>query len=148
MVSYPRRLHSGHFTCYLNRTYHVLTTHRISAGSGEHANVIDYSAKFAVAEEEDMKKTQAITAMLGAVLLCGLTLAQEPVVDIDKNIHPNLAEAQRLVVDANHYVQLAQKDDRYDMRGHAEKARQLLAQVNLELKAAAEAANASMKTKH
>ncbi len=26
MVSYPRRLHSGHFTCYLNRTYHVLTT--------------------------------------------------------------------------------------------------------------------------
>src|ERR1700732_5080353 len=26
MVSYPRRLQSGHFTCYLNRTYHVLTT--------------------------------------------------------------------------------------------------------------------------
>ena len=26
MLSYPRRLQSGHFTCYLNRTYHVLTT--------------------------------------------------------------------------------------------------------------------------
>src|SRR5271169_203591 len=26
MLSYPRRLPSGHFTCYLNRTYHVLTT--------------------------------------------------------------------------------------------------------------------------
>jgi len=26
MVSYPRRLPSGHITCYLNRTYHVLTT--------------------------------------------------------------------------------------------------------------------------
>jgi hypothetical protein len=26
MVSYPRRLQSGHFICYLNRTYHVLTT--------------------------------------------------------------------------------------------------------------------------
>jgi len=26
MVSYPRRLKSGHVTCYLNRTYHVLTT--------------------------------------------------------------------------------------------------------------------------
>jgi hypothetical protein len=26
MVSYPRRLQSGHITCYLNRTYHVLTT--------------------------------------------------------------------------------------------------------------------------
>src|ERR1019366_2234551 len=27
MLSYPRRLPSGHFTCYLHRTYHVLTTH-------------------------------------------------------------------------------------------------------------------------
>jgi hypothetical protein len=26
MLSYNRRLPSGHFTCYLNRTYHVLTT--------------------------------------------------------------------------------------------------------------------------
>src|ERR1035441_4993022 len=26
MLSYPRRLQSGHFTCYLIRTYHVLTT--------------------------------------------------------------------------------------------------------------------------
>src|SRR5450759_3467294 len=26
MLSYPRRLPSGHITCYLNRTYHVLTT--------------------------------------------------------------------------------------------------------------------------
>jgi len=26
MVSYPHRLQSGHITCYLNRTYHVLPT--------------------------------------------------------------------------------------------------------------------------
>jgi len=26
MVSYSRRPQSGHFTCYLNRTYHVLPT--------------------------------------------------------------------------------------------------------------------------
>jgi hypothetical protein len=26
MVSYPRRPQSGHITCYLNRTYHVLPT--------------------------------------------------------------------------------------------------------------------------
>jgi hypothetical protein len=26
MVSYSRRLKSGHITCYLNRTYHVLLT--------------------------------------------------------------------------------------------------------------------------
>ena len=27
MVSYSCRPQSGHFTCYLNRTYHVLLTH-------------------------------------------------------------------------------------------------------------------------
>src|SRR5260370_9542119 len=32
MLSYPRRLPSGHFTCYLNRTYHVLTTLRTFGG--------------------------------------------------------------------------------------------------------------------
>src|SRR5204863_10039449 len=32
MVSHPHRPQSGHITCYLNRTYHVLPT---IAGSGE-----------------------------------------------------------------------------------------------------------------
>jgi hypothetical protein len=32
MVSYPRRPQSGHITCYLNRTYHVLPTLRCSGG--------------------------------------------------------------------------------------------------------------------
>jgi hypothetical protein len=86
-----------------------------------------------------------ITAILWVLLMCAFIVAQEPVVDIDKGRHPNLAEAQRLVVQANHFVAEAQKDNRYDMKGHAEKARQLLAQVNMELKAAAEAANAAMK---
>jgi hypothetical protein len=89
------------------------------------------------------KKIQLFTAMLLSVLLCSITLAQEPVVDIDKNRHPNLAEAQRLVVEANRYIKEAQKDNRYDMKGHAEKARQLLVEVNQELKLAAEAANAA-----
>jgi hypothetical protein len=89
------------------------------------------------------KNMQVFTAMLTAVLFCGITLAQEPVMDIDKKKHPNLAEAQRLVVEANRYVAEAQKDNRYDMKGHAEKARQPLVQVNQELKAAAEAANAA-----
>jgi F0F1-type ATP synthase membrane subunit b/b' len=93
------------------------------------------------------KKIQGFTAILIAVLFCGVSLAQEPVVNIDKKIHPNLAEAQRLVAEANHYVAEAQKDNRYDMKGHAEKARQLLVQANLELKAAAEAANASIREK-
>jgi hypothetical protein len=90
------------------------------------------------------RNIRMFTALI-AVLFCTATLAQEPVQDIDKKIHPNLAEAQHMVVEANRYVSIAQKDNKYDMKGHAEKARQLLAQVNLELKAAAEAANASMK---
>jgi len=89
------------------------------------------------------RKMGVFTAILSAVLFCGVTLAQEPVLDIDKGKHPNLAEAQRLVVQANHAIATAQKDNRYDMKGHAEKARELLAQVNQELKAAAEAANAA-----
>jgi hypothetical protein len=86
-----------------------------------------------------------LTAVLSVLAFCLVLTAQEPVVDIDKRVHPNLAEAQRLIVEANHYVAVAQKDNRYDMKGHAEKARDLLVQVNNELKAAAQAANASMK---
>jgi hypothetical protein len=86
-----------------------------------------------------------VTAVFSVWAFCLLLTAQEPVLDIDKKIHPNLAEAQRLVVGANHYVELAQKDNRYDMKGHAEKARDLLVQVNNELKAAAQAANAAMR---
>jgi hypothetical protein len=84
--------------------------------------------------------------MLGALLICGgATLAQDPVQDINPKLHPNLSAAQVHVVQANNDIIMAQKDNRYDMRGHAEKARQLLSQVNQELKLAAEAANASMR---
>lgn len=91
------------------------------------------------------KKIRVFSAMLGTLVFCAITAAQEPAVDINSKRHPNLAEAQRLVVQANHYVELAQKDNRYDMKGHAEKARVLLTQVNDELKAAAEAADAAVK---
>jgi len=94
-----------------------------------------------------MKKIQVFTAICCALVFCVVTLAQEPVQDIDKKLHPNLAQAQLLVVQANQAVALAQKDNAYDMQGHAEKARQLLAQANQELKAAAEAANAANAAK-
>ena len=92
-----------------------------------------------------MRKPKLLTStILGATLLCcGLTLAQEPVQDISPKIHPNLAEAQNHVVEANRAITVAQKDNHNDMRGHAEKARSLLVEVNKELKLAAEAANAA-----
>ncbi|HET6177600.1 MAG TPA: hypothetical protein VFE61_11750 [Candidatus Sulfotelmatobacter sp.] len=86
-----------------------------------------------------------VTAVLTVFMFCLVIVAQDPVVDIDKSKHANLAEAQRFVVQANHYVAEAQKQNNYDMKGHAEKARQLLVEVNQELKAAAEAANAAKK---
>ena len=91
------------------------------------------------------KRSLVSRALLTAALFSVVTLAQEPVVNIDPAIHPNLAEAQRLLVEANAKVAEAQKDNHYDMRGHAEKARQLMVQASHELKEAAEAANAARR---
>jgi hypothetical protein len=90
------------------------------------------------------KRSLVISLMAGVAFFCGgATVAQEPVQDINARVHPNLAAAQSYVVQANNFVITAQKENKWDMKGHAEKARQLLAQANQELKAAAEAANAS-----
>ncbi|HLK33115.1 MAG TPA: hypothetical protein VKT29_08495 [Terriglobales bacterium] len=89
------------------------------------------------------KRMRPLIAAIAAVLFCGITLAQEPVQDINKSMHPNLAEAQRLVAEANQYLIKAQKANRYDMQGHDQKARLLLAQANQEIKAAATVANAA-----
>lgn len=94
------------------------------------------------------KKMQILPAIFGAVLFCGVTLAQEPAVNIDKKDHPNLAQAQELVAQANRYIVEAQKDNKNDMQLHAQKARQLLVQANQELKLAEQAANSTRgKTK-
>jgi hypothetical protein len=89
------------------------------------------------------KKNLLVKAVVVGVLLCSsVVLAQDPVQNIDPRLHPNLAQAQQLVVEAYRHIQSAQKENGYDMRGHASKARQLLYQANQEMKAAAEDANA------
>lgn len=89
--------------------------------------------------------SKKLTAIASVFVFCMVITAQEPVVDIDKGRHPHLFAAQQAVVEANRHIAEAQKDNHYDMKGHAEKARQLLVEVNNELKAAAEAANAGMR---
>jgi len=74
------------------------------------------------------------------LLLVGTALASPPVEDIGKR-HPNLAAAQRLSRDAWEKITAAQRANEWDMDGHAAKAKELLDQVNNELKMAAEAAN-------
>jgi len=88
------------------------------------------------------KRIKLFTAVLTTFLFCGLTLAQEPAVNVNAKVHPNLAEAQKHLVQANQYIAAAQKDNKFDMKGHAEKARDLILQADQELKAAAETATA------
>ena len=68
-------------------------------------------------------------------------LAGPPAEDISAKHHPNLAAAQRLSRDAWEKILAAQKANEWDMDGHAAKAKELLDQVNNELKIAAEYAN-------
>lgn len=71
--------------------------------------------------------------------------AGEPVVDISPQLHPHLHQAQQSVVQAYNQITVAQKDNRYDMKGNATKAKQLLEQASIELKAAATTANEAKK---
>jgi len=87
-----------------------------------------------------MKKIVIGAATL--LLLAGsLAVAGRPVRNVSPNRHPNIAAAQRLVRQAFERVTAAQRANEWDMNGHAQKAKELLDQVNIELKEAAEAAN-------
>jgi hypothetical protein len=92
-----------------------------------------------------MKATQAICATVFLALGAGATWAQKPVEDISARRHPNLAEAQRLSRSAWERIMAAQKANEWDMDGHAAKAKELLDQVNIEIKMAAEMANKNHK---
>ncbi|HTP67524.1 MAG TPA: hypothetical protein VMJ35_01340 [Dongiaceae bacterium] len=94
-----------------------------------------------------MKTSKTITGVtLGVALVCaGLALAQRPVDNVSGKKHPNLAAAQRLSTEAYEKITAAQQANEWDMNGHAAKAKDLLEQVNRELKEAAEAANKNHK---
>ncbi|HKV93412.1 MAG TPA: hypothetical protein VJW20_12765, partial [Candidatus Angelobacter sp.] len=55
--------------------------------------------------------------------------------------HPNLAAAQKLAGQAYEKIVAAQQANEWDLNGHAQKAKDLLDEVNRELKQAAEASN-------
>ena len=76
-----------------------------------------------------------------ATLAAGVAWAQEPEQNIDPDRHGNLAAAQNLVVEAFDRITEAQQDNRYNLGGHAARAKDLLRQANDELRLAADAAN-------
>jgi hypothetical protein len=86
-----------------------------------------------------MKK--ALIVLVSVLMLAGVAFAQRPARNVSPNRHPNLAAAQRLSRQAFDKIIAAQRANEWDMNGHAQKAKDLLDQVNNELKMAAEAAN-------
>jgi hypothetical protein len=88
-----------------------------------------------------MKKLVLSCLAASLAFLATPVLAAEPVQNINPQLHPNLAAAQRLSREAFDKISAAQAANNYDMEGHAAKAKALLDQVNVELKLAAEAAN-------
>jgi len=68
-------------------------------------------------------------------------VAQLPKENISGKRHPNLAAAQRLSQQAYERIVMAQEANEWDLQGHAQKAKELLEQVNNQLKMAATASN-------
>lgn len=84
-----------------------------------------------------------LTSLLGLSLAAaGVVVAQAPGVDIDAHRHPNLADAQHHIQQAYEKIDEAQKENRDELGGHGEKAKQLLLQADEELKRAAEVSDA------
>lgn len=85
------------------------------------------------------------TALSVALICGGMAMAQKPVDNVSGKKHPNLAAAQRLSQEAWEKISAAQQANEWDMDGHAAKAKELLDEVNKQLKLAAEAANKNHK---
>ena len=89
-----------------------------------------------------MTKTRILAAFVTLLFLIGgLALAQRPAQNVSPGRHPNLAAAQRLSRQAFERIVAAQEANEWDLHGHAQKAKNLLDEVNNELKQAAEASN-------
>jgi hypothetical protein len=89
-----------------------------------------------------MRTKRSLWIALGVVtLLGGAAVAQPPKLNINPNRHPNMAAAQNLSKQAWDKIVAAQSANDWDLSGHAQKAKELLEMVNIELSKAAEAAN-------
>ena len=83
-----------------------------------------------------------VLAAIAVMLLAGAASAARPAHNVSSSKHPNLSAAQQYCIDAYNKIEAAQRANEWDMNGHAKRAKELLAQVNAELKEAALAANA------
>lgn len=90
-----------------------------------------------------MKKSILAGVCVLLLVAAGVLFAQPPAKNVSPHRHPHLAAAQRLSHQAWEKIVEAQKANEWDLGGHAQKAKELLDQVNNELKQAAEVSNAN-----
>jgi len=88
-----------------------------------------------------MIKSRLYVSVIGGLLLMGAMLLAQPKRNVSAAKHPNIAAAQRLSQQAFEKITAAQQANEWDMDGHAKKAKDLLEEVNKELREAATAAN-------
>lgn len=102
--------------------------------------------------ERKTRVTRPLSAGLAAAALLALVSCAsdpppppagylEPLVDIDPSRHGNLAAAQRYVREAYDRISDAQRANDGQLGGHAARAKDILRQVNVELRLAADVAN-------
>jgi hypothetical protein len=89
-----------------------------------------------------MRKVLSRTIIVGQLIFSACALAR-PIVNIDPGHHPNLASAQQLTAQAWDYVGRAQQANQFEVGGHAARAKELLEEVNRELRLAADVSNAN-----
>jgi hypothetical protein len=94
-----------------------------------------------------MIKTKVVSVIIGAALLIGGIALAQPKQNVSKGLHPNIAAAQRLSEQAYQRIIQAQEANEWDLGGHAQKAKNLLEEVNNELKLAAEQSNRNKNKK-
>ncbi|MDD2309557.1 MAG: hypothetical protein PHH91_08250 [Desulfuromonadaceae bacterium] len=84
-----------------------------------------------------------LSVIVSALMLSsvGTVYAAEPELNVSSRRHPNIASAQVLSRQAYYKIVRAQRANRNDLGGHAQRAKELLVQVNEELKLSAGAAN-------
>ena len=90
-----------------------------------------------------MMKPRSLAVLAASLFLIGGAVAQAPKKNVSAARHPNIAAAQELCAQAYEKIIAAQQANEWDMQGHAQKAKNLLDQVNNQLKMAAQAANAA-----
>lgn len=85
-----------------------------------------------------LRSLYVVAALAIALIFMGVTFAQRPEMNIDPARHANLAAAQHHIGEAFEKIQEAQRANKDELGGHAERALELLSQANHELKEAAE----------